>query len=97
MPDEPSRIITLTSDFGNKDHYVASVKASILEVYSNVKIVDIAHEIPPYDILEAGFTLRCAYADFPVRTIDVCVVDRGVGTMRRPIVVTSVLPSWRTL
>jgi S-adenosylmethionine hydrolase len=89
MPDEPKRIITLTTDFGHKDHYVASLKASILEIYSNVKIVDIAHEIPPYDILEAGFTLRCAYADFPTRTIHVCVVDPGVGTTRRPIVVTT--------
>jgi len=89
MPDEPTRIITLTSDFGHRDHYVASMKASILEINPGVRIVDIAHEISPYDILEAGFTLRCAYADFPVRTIHICVVDPGVGTSRRPIVVTT--------
>lgn len=89
MPDERTPIITLTTDFGLKDHYVAAVKAAILEVNPRVKIVDITHQIPPYDLLEAGFTLRCAYEDFPTWTVHICIVDPGVGTARRPLVVTT--------
>jgi S-adenosylmethionine hydrolase len=78
-------IITLTTDFGTRDHYVAAVKAAILGVTTRVAIVDITHEIAPHDIMEAGWVLRNVFATFPPRTVHVAVVDPGVGTSRRPI------------
>lgn len=82
-------IITLTTDFGTSDHYVSSIKAAILSVTSYVQIVDVTHEIPAHDILAAAFTLRDAYRIFPSRTVHVVVVDPGVGTARKPIVVSA--------
>jgi len=81
-------IITLTTDFGTADHYVSSVKAAILSVTSYVQIVDVTHEIPAHDIVAAAFTVRDAYRIFPPRSIHVVVVDPGVGTARKPIVVS---------
>ncbi|MGB9608671.1 MAG: SAM-dependent chlorinase/fluorinase, partial [bacterium] len=64
-----SGIITFTSDFGLKDPFVGIVKGVILSINPNVKIVDLTHEIPPQDILQAAFTLRSAYSFFPPGTI----------------------------
>ena len=83
---EPSTrcpIITLTTDFGLKDAYVASMKGVILSIAPEVRIVDISHEVPPQGIVEGGFTLACAFPLFPPGTIHVLVVDPGVGTSRR--------------
>lgn len=89
MAETRRPIITLTTDFGTADHYVSSMKAAILEVYSDVQIVDITHELPVHDIVSAAFTLREATRLFPTRTVHVAVVDPGVGTARRPIAVSS--------
>ncbi|HEY3175398.1 MAG TPA: SAM-dependent chlorinase/fluorinase [Candidatus Polarisedimenticolia bacterium] len=86
MPEARLPIITLTTDFGGADHYVGAVKASILSISTQVAIVDISHEIPPHDVLEAGWVLRNAFGAFPSRTVHVAVCDPGVGTARRPIV-----------
>ena len=61
MASDTKRIITLTTDFGTKDYYVASMKAAIWAVNPDANIVDITHDIPPHDLLAAGFTLRCAF------------------------------------
>ena len=82
-----SKIITLLTDFGTKDHYVASMKGVIFDICSSVTIVDISHEIPKYSIRTAAFILKCAYKYFPKNTIHIVIVDPGVGTGRRPIVV----------
>lgn len=68
-------IITLTTDLGYKDHYVSSIKASIMRQQSNVNIVDISHEIPPFNIRHAAFVLRNVYKEFPNNTIHVIGVD----------------------
>ena len=81
------KIITLLTDFGLKDHYVASMKGVILDIYPYAVIVDISHDVPKYSIRTAAFILKCAYKYFPRGTIHVVVVDPGVGTQRRPIVV----------
>src|SRR5881409_2733042 len=79
-------IITLTTDFGLADPFVGIMKGVILGIAPNVRLVDVTHEIPSYDILEAAFLLDTAYRYFPPGTIHVIVVDPGVGSARRPIV-----------
>jgi S-adenosylmethionine hydrolase len=80
-------VITLLTDFGTADYYVGAVKGAILSVNPNAIIVDITHEIPAQDIEVGAFMLLAAYKTFPAGTIHVAVVDPGVGSARRPIVV----------
>jgi len=80
-------IITLLTDFGNADYFVGAMKGVILSLSAAVRIVDITHEIPAHDIQSGAFTLLAVYKDFPAGTIHVCVVDPGVGSSRRPVVV----------
>ena len=80
-------VITLLTDFGTADYFVGAVKGAILSVNPSAVIVDITHEIPPQDIEAGAFTLLAAYKTFPVGTIHVAVVDPGVGSTRRPIIV----------
>jgi len=84
-----SPVVTLLTDFGSADYFVAAVKGVILTINPLVSIVDITHEIPPQDIQSAAFTLLTCYRDFPAGTIHVGVVDPGVGSSRRAIVVSA--------
>ena len=77
-------LITLTTDFGTSDHFVASMKGVILGIAPRARIVDITHNIAPFDVSEAAFTLAQAWRWFPKGTIH---VDPGVGSDRRPILV----------
>jgi hypothetical protein len=79
-------IITLTSDFGTADSYVASMKGAILKRNPNVTILDLSHEIPHADILDGAFFLASTIPYFPKSTIHVAVVDPGVGTERKPVI-----------
>jgi len=79
-------IITLTSDFGSKDAFAASVKGIVLKINPLAQIIDISNEIAPQDIWEAAFTLKSAYRHFPKGTVHLAVVDPGVGSSRRPII-----------
>jgi S-adenosylmethionine hydrolase len=78
-------IITLLTDFGLSDHYVAAMKGVILSICPDAQLVDISHEVTPYSILEAGYTLAQAVPCFPRGTIHLVVVDPGVGSQRRPL------------
>jgi S-adenosylmethionine hydrolase len=80
-------VISLITDFGAFDYFVGAVKGAILSVNPQAVIADITHEIPPQDIEAAAFTLLASYQTFPRGTIHVAVVDPGVGSTRRPIVV----------
>jgi S-adenosylmethionine hydrolase len=82
----PRRIITLTTDFGLSDHFVGTMKGIILGINPAAEIVDISHQVNPFEIAEAGFLLWQAYRYFPTKTVHLVVVDPGVGTSRRPIV-----------
>jgi S-adenosylmethionine hydrolase len=82
-------IIALLTDFGTADYFVGAMKGAILSINPNAKIVDITHEIPPQDVRSAAFTLRACYKDFPEKTIFVAVVDPGVGSTRKAILVES--------
>lgn len=86
---EKRPIITLLTDFGLSDHFVAVMKGGILNINREVEIVDISHAVPPQDVLHAAFLLKSTYAYFPTDTIHVIVVDPGVGTQRRAILVSS--------
>ena len=79
--------ITITTDFGLKDPYVAIMKGVIISINPNAHIWDITHEIKPGDIAEAAYILREAHSFFPKGTIHVAVVDPGVGGKRRAIAI----------
>lgn len=79
--------ITITSDFGLSDHYTAAMKGAILSINPAATITDISHLIPAQDIMEGAFTIASAYSFFPVSTVHVAVVDPGVGSDRRGIVI----------
>lgn len=80
-------VISLLTDFGTQDYFVAAVKGVILTNSPSASIIDITHEVPAQDIEAGAFTLLTCYRDFPERTIHMAVVDPGVGSTRRPIVV----------
>jgi len=69
------QILTLTSDTGLQDYYVASLKGAILKMMPEVQIVDISHSIKPFDVASAAFQLQCCYRDFPEGTIHLIGVD----------------------
>ncbi|MCH8331284.1 MAG: SAM-dependent chlorinase/fluorinase [Bacteroidetes bacterium] len=68
-------VITLTSDLGTKDHYTGSVKGAILSNYLDARIVDISHEITPFNIIEAAFVLKNAYPNFPAGSVHIVSVN----------------------
>lgn len=80
-------IISLLSDFGQKDPYVAEMKGVILSISPQTCIVDVSHEIKKFNIRMGAYALASASPFFPANTIHVAVVDPGVGTNRRPIIV----------
>lgn len=84
-----NKIITLTTDFGTKDPYVAAMKGVILRINPEINIVDLTHEISPQNILEANLFLANSCPYFPEGTIHIVVVDPGVGSKREPIVVSA--------
>jgi S-adenosyl-L-methionine hydrolase (adenosine-forming) len=81
-----SGIITLTTDFGISDGYAASVKAVILSINPGANIVDVSHAIKPQHILQASFVINSVYSYFPANTIHLVVVDPGVGSERKAII-----------
>ena len=80
-------IITLLTDFGTSDYFVGAMKGVILSANPTAVIVDLTHEVPPQDVRAAAFNLLATYKDFPSGTIHLAVVDPGVGSNRRPILV----------
>jgi S-adenosyl-L-methionine hydrolase (adenosine-forming) len=82
-------IITLTTDFGFNDHFVGTIKGVILDLAPNVEIVDICHSVQAFDVLDGALTVAQAYSYFPNGTVHLVVIDPGVGTERKPILVTS--------
>jgi S-adenosyl-L-methionine hydrolase (adenosine-forming) len=80
-------IITLTTDYGTNDPFVGVIRGVMLNINPEVQIVDITHGVLAHDILDGALTIGQAFKYFPPRTIHVVVVDPGVGTTRRPILV----------
>jgi S-adenosylmethionine hydrolase len=80
-------IITLTTDFGTKDGYVGAVKGVIKRINPYAEIVDITHEIEPFDVFGTAFTLNNFYRFFPQNTIHLVVVDPEVGSRRQALLI----------
>ncbi len=82
-------VITLTTDYGTSDHLVGTLKGVILKINPDAIIVDLNHHVMPYDVLDGALSIGATYRYFPPRTIHVVVVDPGVGTERRPLLVSA--------
>ena len=78
-------VITLLTDFGTADYYVGAMKGVILSVCPDAQVIDITHEIAPWQIAQGGAVLAQAWSCFPTGTIHVAVVDPGVGSSRQPL------------
>ena len=88
MRGKPSSpLITLLTDFGLKDHFAGVMKGVIASIAPAARVIDITHEVEPYAIAQARFLLAQSWHYFPKGTIHVAVVDPGVGSARRPILV----------
>ena len=81
-------IITLTTDYGNKDYSVSSLKAKLISNIDNIRIVDISHDISPFNLSEAGYVLEGAFRDFPKGTIHILSVDSELTPENRHIAIT---------
>lgn len=81
------RICGLITDFGNKDYFIGTLKGVIKNINPDVEVIDISNDIPSYNILPASFTIDKTYPYFPVETIFLVVVDPGVGTHRKILLV----------
>lgn len=88
MPSAIS-VITLLTDFGARDYFVASMKGVILTINPQARIVDLSHQVAPQQVEEAAYLLKSSYRYFPDGTVHVAVVDPGVGSARRPLLVTT--------
>ena len=86
-----ARVITLTTDFGISDGYVASMKGVILSINPQAIIVDITHAIEPQSIRQASFIIHTSWRSFPASTIHLIVVDPGVGSHRRAVILKTPL------
>jgi S-adenosylmethionine hydrolase len=82
-----NRLITFTTDFGAADHYAGTMKGVVYTINPAARIVDICNAVQSYDVLDGALTIAQAYSYFPVETVHVVVVDPGVGTNRRPLLV----------
>ena len=80
-------IITLTTDFGIKDHFAGAVKGALLSEISEAKVVDISHDISPFSILEAAYVIQNAFSSFPVGSIHIIGVDSEISEENKHIVV----------
>jgi S-adenosylmethionine hydrolase len=82
-------IITLLTDFGTRDHYVASMKGTILKINPRATLIDISHHVSPQNVREGAFLLANAHSAFPMGTIHLSIVDPGVGGPRKPILIVT--------
>jgi len=82
-------IVTLLTDFGTRDPYVAAMRGAILSVCPSATLVDLSHDIPPFDVAGGAYVLAGAYAEFPPGTVHLAVVDPGVGGARKPLAARS--------
>jgi hypothetical protein len=84
-----TRIVTLTTDFGGADHFVGTMRGVILGVNPAARVVDLCNAVNSFDVLDGALTIAQAYRYFPADTVHLVVVDPGVGSARRPLLVTT--------
>jgi S-adenosylmethionine hydrolase len=80
-------LITLTTDFGYQDSFVGVMKGIVAGINPQARVIDISHGIPAHDVMAAALTLQHSVGYFPAGTIHVAVVDPGVGSTRRPLLI----------
>jgi S-adenosylmethionine hydrolase len=80
-------LITVLTDFGEADHYVASMKGRILDICPDVTIIDVTHNVPPQNIQAGAYLLEQYWYDFAPGSIHLCVIDPGVGSARNPLAI----------
>jgi len=85
----PLGLITLLTDFGDRDSFVASMKGVILTINPHATLVDLSHHVPPHSVEDAAYLLKSCYRYFPDGTVHVAVVDPGVGSARRTLIAKS--------
>ena len=78
-------VVALLTDFGTSDHYSGVIKGVVLDICPDANVVDIAHDVPPHDVMTASLELAAAYKYFPPGTVFLVVVDPGVGSDRRAL------------
>ena len=80
-------IVTLTTDYGNKDYFVSSLKAKLISEIDKINIIDISHNISPFNLSEAGYVLEGAFNNFPKGTIHILSVDSELTPENKHIVI----------
>jgi S-adenosylmethionine hydrolase len=80
-------LVTLTSDFGLQDYYVSAMKGVMLQIATDLQLIDVSHEIPPQDVMAGAWVTMNSALLYPQGTVHLVVVDPGVGTRRRPVAV----------
>ncbi len=85
----PSGYITLTTDYGVRDPYVGILRGVISSIAPTAIVIDLVHEIEPFDIAGASYILAASYREFPEGAVHVAIVDPGVGSSRRPIAIAT--------
>ena len=83
------KTITFTTDFGINSSYPAQMKAIVLSIATDAKLVDITHSISKHNIMEGAFVLQTTIPYFPDGTVHICIVDPGVGSVRRGIIIVT--------
>ncbi len=89
MPGKGAGLVSFLTDYGLEDPYVGEVKARMLSVCREVRVVDITHSVEPHNVLQGAFLLYLSYRFFPEGTVHLAVVDPGVGTGRRGLVIAT--------
>jgi S-adenosyl-L-methionine hydrolase (adenosine-forming) len=84
--DLKKNLITLTTDFGNRDYFSGAMKGVILGINGEARFVDISHDVPSHDIWAGAYLFGSVYQYFPQYTVHMVIVDPGVGGPRRPII-----------
>lgn len=87
-------IIALFTDFGVRDAYVAQMKGAILSIDGGLTVIDLNHEVSPFDVRQAAYLLEASSRYLPAGSIVVTVVDPGVGTTRRPVLCSTHSDKW---
>ncbi len=86
--------VALLTDYGEQDFYVGALKGAILSACPSARIIDLSHDVPAYDIRLAAFELWDISREFPDGTVFVAIVDPGVGTTRRPVILQTARGNW---
>ena len=90
----PNGNVALLTDYGEQDFYVGALKGAILTACPTARIIDLTHEVPAYEVRLAAFMLWDASREFPDGTVFIAIVDPGVGTTRRPVILQTAKGNW---